>query len=117
MISRKPLKTIDLGELNKLIQKLEKGVSVPGTSITRSLCDVVILVKEGISVPKPHIGRSLLAWCVGVGPLAMPKKFYYGLTIEETLDRAIKGLRKHALTIEEVLVEVRESDRIMRTSK
>ena len=46
---------------------------IPGTSISRTLTD------------------SGPAWCLALGPLSMPKAFFYGKTIEKCFDDAEKA--------------------------
>jgi hypothetical protein len=62
--------------LESRIAALEKKCvrpTIPGTTISRTITD------------------SGPAWCIAVGPLSMPKAFFYGQTIEECLSDAEKA--------------------------
>jgi hypothetical protein len=58
------------------VSYLERGLSVPGTQIVRVLGE----------------GRGL-QWCVALGELLAPKRFFYGHTIDEALRAAANGVR------------------------
>ena len=73
------------------IEKLEKGFSVPGTMLVRTLCAVGILKKQGLKVIPDR--ESMLVWSLGVGPLLEPKMFFYDYSIPGAIKRAQKALR------------------------
>jgi hypothetical protein len=79
--------------IDKSLAALEKGQSVPGTILQRTLMDTSLMVKEGIK-PKPeHLERGYgLIWCLSIGLAYERKHFFHGHTIREVYLRARKGL-------------------------
>ena len=77
--------------IDAVVDKLENGMSDPGTTISRVCIDNNLAIKEGCT---PHPDRpsreSVFAWCVAVGKIMEPKKFYYGNTIADALEKAIE---------------------------
>jgi hypothetical protein len=65
-------KTID-----ERIREIEnKGTSISGTTISRYMDE-----------------KGNLGWCLAVGDMAQPKKFYYGKTIDDVVTIAEKELK------------------------
>jgi len=94
-----------MATIDERIVDLERDIDCPGTMITRVL--------------KPHVpGRSVngvwrppekseLRWCVAIGAMEMPKRFYYGDTIEEAIRAAEK--RPESPTGPGGMVEVKDT--------
>lgn len=61
--------------------------SLAGTAFSRVYMDNCLCRKEEI-IPTGH--ESTLVWCLGIGPISSPKKFFYANTIEEALAKAEK---------------------------
>lgn len=79
--------------IEKALERLESGQSVPGTQIVRTLAEVGILRRAGIKVPAEKQDKdAILVWTVGIGPLVEPKRFYNGLTVKDALMRALEDL-------------------------
>lgn len=77
-------------DIDKEIKKLEH-YSVPGTMITRVLVSKELC--EKYNLPEPEKGKeSILVWCIAIGLISMPKRFFYGETIKEAHDRALTSL-------------------------
>jgi len=78
--------------LQEKIDKLETSLpvgTVAGTALSRVLMDNKLLPGHGI---KGSDRESTLVWCLAVGSLMQPwKSFYYGLTIDEAVDKAMEA--------------------------
>lgn len=70
--------------------KLEAGQETPGTVAQRVLCRNDTLRQNGVRVEGPD-HESTLAWSLGIGVLAQPKRFFYGLTLQELFTLARKN--------------------------
>jgi hypothetical protein len=74
--------------LEQQIAALEATIEgVSGLTITRCIMDSSLLDKFEIT-PPTEVKESYLVWSVAVGRMLMPKRFFYGWTIAEALDRA-----------------------------
>ena len=73
-------------KIDKLESNLREG-AVAGTALNRILMDNTLLPEHGIEGQ----GReSTLVWCLTVGEMLQPwKKFYYGLTIDDAVEKAM----------------------------
>jgi len=76
--------------LQEKISKLELNLrpgAVAGTALSRILMDNKLLPEYGIEAQ----GReSTLVWCLTVGEMLQPwKNFYYGLTIDDAVEKAM----------------------------
>ena len=80
-----------LYDVDIAVISLERGQTVPGTSIVRIMMDTNQLVEKGLA--PIHEGETHMVWGVGVGRLMMPKAFYYGHTIKQAVEQALKGGR------------------------
>lgn len=93
-IKKAPKKGKKIRSVQELIQKLEEGLSVPGTSIGRSLISLEIL--EGV-IPLTDEDRQrghVLGWGVAVSDMAVGVgQTYYHRTIEGALELALKDKR------------------------
>lgn len=80
------MKTID-----ERMRALEGNLICPGTTITRVFkpSDPGGKVVKGKWQPPEHG----LQWCVAIGVMEMPKKFFYGDTIDEAVKEAEKWKR------------------------
>ncbi len=74
------------------LAKLEKGMEVPGTSVSRCLADRRFL-ERNTDIKVPDGRESLNVWCVGIGESWMPKVFAYGVTIEDAVADAERRMR------------------------
>ena len=80
------MKTID-----ERMKALEGNLTCPGTSISRVFKPVIPgKTVRGKWQPPENQGMQ---WCVGIGVLEMPKKFFYGDTIDEAVKEAEKWKR------------------------
>ena len=77
--------------VESFLTKLESGQSAPGTTLQRILCQNDILRQNGVKVEGPD-NASTLAWSLGVGALFEPKRFFYGLTLQELFTLTRKNL-------------------------
>jgi hypothetical protein len=75
--------------IQEMVSQLEKGMRLPGTQICRVMLDNKLCEKEGIPTDSAH--EASIIWCVGVGRIQEPKGFFYGLTIEVALRKALEG--------------------------
>jgi len=71
------------------IARLERGLQIPGTVLQRIMMDNALCEKEGII---PTGRESTLVWSLGLGAICAPKKFFRGVTIEETVTAAEREL-------------------------
>ena len=71
------------------LTKLEEGQSAPGTTISRVLVSNEILRRHGVATVGDD-RETVLAWSLGIGNLQMPKRFFYGLTLQEVFKLARK---------------------------
>lgn len=80
--------------MDKLVKKLEERLregAVPGTGFNRVLIDADLLEKHGLRKPKSKtLKESYVVWCLSVGELCNPKKFYYGFSLREAAQRALE---------------------------
>lgn len=67
------------------------GHQVPGTILQRVMVQNSILRERGSTVDGPD-HESTLAWSLAIGPMLMPKRFFYGLTLQELFTGARKNL-------------------------
>jgi len=78
------MKTKIISSIDKAIgileQELIKRGTVPGTSITRTL-------------PGGNNARGF-AWCLSLGAMHEPKRFFEGVTIEECLNKALQFVER-----------------------
>lgn len=72
--------------IEKAIESLEKEFSVPGTQLSRVLATKEFLKEQNIHTEE----KELLVWCLSLGTMGLPKKFFYGKTINEVIRRARK---------------------------
>lgn len=77
--------------LQEKISKIESSLrlgAVAGTALSRVLMDNKLLPEYGIEAQ----GReSTLVWCLTVGEMMQPwKNFYYGLTIDDAVEKAMR---------------------------
>ena len=78
-VIRKSSMTLDIdAKIALLERKLLENGHVPGTSITRTL-------------PGGNNARGF-AWILGLGRMYAPKQFFEGATIEECIEKALKGM-------------------------
>lgn len=61
---------IIMRDVETQILKIERKWNLPGTSLSRCLKD------------------NKLQWVLAIGPMGMPKDFFYGYSIEEVLNQA-----------------------------
>lgn len=66
-----------MSNIEERIQKLENGISAPGTTLQRTVL--------------PEEGKGF-GWVLSVGKMSMPKEHFYGQSIEECLDSAEEKL-------------------------
>lgn len=74
------------------LAKLERGMEVPGTSVSRCLAQRQFLERQ-TDIKVPDGRESMNVWCVAVGESWMPKVFAYGVTIEEAVTDAERRCR------------------------
>ncbi len=80
-----------LKKLEKETTSNEPGQQVPGTVLQRVLVQNLTLKQHGVKVSGPD-NESSLAWSIGIGPMQMPKRFFYGLTLQELFTLTRKNL-------------------------
>lgn len=68
------------------IESLEKEFTVPGTQLSRVLATKEFLKEQDIHTEE----NNLLVWCLSLGPMGLPKQFFYGKTVYEVFRRARK---------------------------
>ena len=87
-------------DIDEIVARLEEGIEPSaGTSISRQL----------------DPDGDGMRWCVAVGPMMLPKRFYYGYTIREALENALEGEKKSEkppVTKEELERRFKENYRI-----
>ena len=86
-----------MDQLEERLWKLEKLFfpinTVPGTAISRVSLAHTLFKKEGIKLEVPfNKNSSSVVWCLALGPMSMPKDFFYGNTIKEAVERAERKL-------------------------
>lgn len=82
-----------MDKVDKTIKKLEGGLrkgAVPGTGFNRVVLDAKLLDRHGLRAPSGAPKESYVVWCVSLGELLGPKKFYYGFTLNEAMSNALK---------------------------
>lgn len=77
-------------EVLKLEAQLPKP---PGTMISRGLLATSLRKKEGLPHRKDGTNSSSLVWCIALGGLGQPKRFFYGDTIRAAIQRAKRSIR------------------------
>jgi hypothetical protein len=60
---------------------------VPGTMLERVLLDNALCEEHGIKIRHPE-KESQLVWCLAIGHMREPKKFFYGNTVSTVLGQA-----------------------------
>jgi len=89
--------------VDKALFRLEVAIGLgpghsPGTMASRALTDVTIMKREGVKPTPEEVEKGYaMIWCLTVGQMLMPKRFFYGRTIREAYLRARRVL-KPALT-------------------
>ncbi len=75
-------------DIDKEIEQIELDIpSVSGVSISRCMLDVRMFEEQGIKLKEGDNKEAVLVWCLSVGVMNMPKTFYYGRTIKDTIKR------------------------------
>jgi hypothetical protein len=75
--------------IDQRVKYLEKSFRVPGTQITRVLMDRALCISHGVKMPRQRaVNEAHLIWCVALGELMSPKRFFYGRNIDEAVRRA-----------------------------
>ena len=81
--------------LEKRIEKLEKLYlpyegAVPSTTISRVLLDNRLFEDEGLDPLKATGREATLVWSLSLGTMQYSSSFFYGVSIEETVEKAEK---------------------------
>lgn len=75
-------------DIDKVLKDFEPE-SAPGTIITRTIMDVLLLRKHGIKPTEKEGDQGFaVVWSVGLGSMQSPKAFFYGRTIRGAFLRA-----------------------------
>lgn len=81
--------------LEKEVLQLEaKLTNPPGTMINRGLLATSLRKKMGLPHKKGSSNSCTLVWCITLGGLGLPKRFFYGDTIRAAIQQAKRSIRK-----------------------
>jgi hypothetical protein len=85
----------DKFHVDYVFAEFEVNLTMPGTSLTRVMVDLSIMKKSGLKVLPEHKRKGgAMVWCLGVGQIHDPKRFFYGHLPSEAIKNARKALRK-----------------------
>jgi hypothetical protein len=83
--------------VDKVMETLEAGQTVPGTTITRVIIGAKDINNYGLrrksvkgapeGAPAPE---SYLVWCIGIGQMEQPKNFFYGHKLRDAFVKALE---------------------------
>jgi len=78
-----------LWDIDEELETIEAKFGVPGTIIQRVLVDPNFMKAYGLTPTPEQLKRfSGVVWCIGIGQMQAPKKFYYGHTLREAVTNA-----------------------------
>jgi hypothetical protein len=76
----------DLLQLEIDFNKLTRHM-VPGTMLERVLLDNTLCRKAGLEIVRPE-KEAQLVWCLALGHMRFPKKFFYANTVAAAVEKA-----------------------------
>lgn len=87
-------------EFSEMLRSMETwsgiNTAVSGTTFKRCMVDAKLLSAYGVEIPlyAPKGKECYNIWCCAVGKVSESKAFFYGWTIAEALQKAVKAVRE-----------------------